>query len=645
MQEIQQLLKNVPKSQEELDALWATALDKAKNRVKNRIEELQLAIDREERIKKSKTVQNYNDAKLDELKSQLKEKQAEYDAAFPKEKSTLSDEQRLNQLINSKNKRLAKLEQQKIDKVYETNKKEGPDKSKFPELAKQIADLDAEIKKVNDEIKADETWKTHVEKKRLELAKKANQRRIDELKRRIEEKDFIVKKNPTPIDDELKQLRREKQKVADDYELAKYKYEQENRSPTQKGIDWILDVLTLPKSLKATLDLSAPLRQGATVLLSNPQIFWNSFIKMHGQAISNNIFEKSIDNIKKSDNYDLAQDSGLQITDPNSIDDRKKDDQFSVKLANKIPLFNKLNKGSERAYSGFLNNIRFSLFEQGVKELENAGIKYEDNPKMFKALASTVNNLTGRGKSADGNVGKFLNFILFSPRMITSRVLILHDLLRTDIPFNSPSRKMAAKSLLGTAVYIGLFNLLGTIASNASGDDDDKDRKPNFNPVATDFLKVRSKQTTFDPTAGYAPLIRTAARIATEKSINSSGRETDLSKSYGSTRFTPAFDFLENKLSPTISYLANVATHKNPDNKYEDISEAEWYDYITGLVAPLQAMQVAENFNDKDKFGKDFLEVMLGLYGIGVQQYDTSNKNKKDSRSSGKNSDSRGTER
>ena len=65
----------------------------------------------------------------------------------------------------SKNKRLAKLEQQKIDKVYEINKKEGPDKSKFPELAKQIADLDAEIKKVNDEIKADETWKTHVEKK------------------------------------------------------------------------------------------------------------------------------------------------------------------------------------------------------------------------------------------------------------------------------------------------------------------------------------------------------------------------------------------------------------------------------------------------------------------------------------------------
>ena len=633
MQEIQQLLKNAPKSQEELDALWATALDKAKNRVKNRIEELQLAIDKAEKINKSKNVQNYNDAKLDELKTQLKEKQAEYDAAFPKEKSTLSDEQRLNQLINSKKKRLEKLEKQKIDKIFETKKKDGPDKSKFPELAKQITDLDAEIKKVTDDIKADEAWKTHVEKKRLELAKKANQRRIDELKRRIEEKDFITKKNPTPIDDELKQLRREKHKVADDYELAKHKFELENRSRTEKAVDGILDVLTLPKSLKATLDLSAPLRQGATVMLSNPQIFWNSFIKMHGQAFNEKTFEDSIDEIMKSDNYTLAQDSGLQITDPASADERKQDDQFTVKLVNKIPIFNKLNQGSARAYSGFLNNIRFSLFEQGVKELEAAGYKYEDNPKMFKALASTVNNLTGRGKSADGITGKFLNFILFSPRMITSRVLLLHDLMRTDIPFNSPSRKMAAKSLLGTAVYIGLFNLLGTIASNALGDDDDKDRKPNFNPVATDFLKVRSKQTTFDPTAGYAPLIRTAARIAAEKSINSNGRETDLSKSYGSTRFTPAFDFLENKLSPTISYLANVATHKNPDNKYESASEAEWDDYITGLVAPLQVMQVAQNFNDKDKFGKDLLEVILGLYGIGVQQYSDTKKNNKKQKS------------
>ena len=74
-----------------------------------------------------------------------------------------------------------------------------------------------------------------------------------------------------------------------------------------------------------------------------------------------------------------------------------------------------------------------------------------------------------------------------------------------------------------------------------------------------------------------------------------------------------------------------MATQKS-NNKYENISEAEWYDYVTGLVAPLQAMQVADNFSDKDKFGKDLLEVVLVLYGIGVQQYETTGSGKGDSK-------------
>ena len=46
---------------------WTTALEKARTRVKNRIEELQLAIDKKEKINKQKNVQNYNDTELDHL--------------------------------------------------------------------------------------------------------------------------------------------------------------------------------------------------------------------------------------------------------------------------------------------------------------------------------------------------------------------------------------------------------------------------------------------------------------------------------------------------------------------------------------------------------------------------------------------------
>ena len=263
-----------------------------------------------------------------------------------------------------------------------------------------------------------------------------------------------------------------------------------------------------------------------------------------------------------------------------------------------------------------------------------AGYTFTDNPTMFKALATTINNLTGRGPSATGNTNKVLNFLLFSPKMLTSRIALIYDLIRTDIPLNSPSRKMAAKSLLGTITWVALFNVLGTMAANAFDDDDDDVLDGlNKNPIATDFAKVRDKQTTFDPTAGYAPLVRTLARIITEKSINASGKEKDLSKGYGQTRFSPFWDFMENKLSPIASYGLSLLTHKNPQNKFEDASKAEWNDYITPLFVPLQAMQLVENFNDKDSFGKDFIEVALGLYGIGVAQYDNTSKGNKNANS------------
>jgi len=71
-QEINQLLKNLPKTQEVISKLWATALDRTKTRISNKIEELQTAIDKKEAINKAKNVQSYDDADLDKLKEQLK---------------------------------------------------------------------------------------------------------------------------------------------------------------------------------------------------------------------------------------------------------------------------------------------------------------------------------------------------------------------------------------------------------------------------------------------------------------------------------------------------------------------------------------------------------------------------------------------
>lgn len=150
------------------------------------------------------------------------------------------------------------------------------------------------------------------------------------------------------------------------------------------------------------------------------------------------------------------------------------------------------------------------------------------------------------------------------------------------------------------------------------------DKYPNFNHLLTGLDFTPFNKDTPDNMARYIVFLYSKDCPLHKEKFAFEDRQLDALK----------------KFNIPITYLKIPEFAKN-----ESASEAEWYDYITGLVAPLQVMQVAQNFNDKDKFGKDFLEVMLGLYGIGVQQYDTSNKNKKDSRSSGKNSDSRGTAR
>jgi len=391
-------------------------------------------------------------------------------------------------------------------------------------------------------------------------------------------------------------------------------------------MDSIEEAFGLFKSIKATFDLSAPLRQGLPFLLSNPKLWLNSFVNMHKQAISSSNYKDNLKDIRQSKDYKLMQDSGLALMGVDGKQENKHDEQFSSKLVNNIPLYNKIYDFSARGYSGFMNNLSVGAFRQGAKELQNSGYTFEDNPEMFKALASVVNNSTGRGKSAQGKAGKLLNMIFFSPKMITSRFLMLHDLVRTDIPINSPSRKMAAMNLLGTAASVAVFNVLATAIKNAFDDDDEDNLLDglNFNPIHTDFTKVRAKDTVYDITAGFSQIIRTLARFITAKSINSKGDEKDLFKTYSETPLSPVSDFLLNKLSPLSSIIYNTSIRKSPFNRYKEFNQTTSGDVLRGILAPLSVDMLIDNAKDKDNFIKDLGEVALSFYGAGVMQYNNS---------------------
>ena len=318
--------------------------------------------------------------------------------------------------------------------------------------------------------------------------------------------------------------------------------------------------------------------------------------------------------------------AGLSITD---TDARlmAKEELFMSNLPKYIPIFNKAHSFSERAYSGFLNELRVNVFRDGVRELEKAGITFRENPKAYKDLARVINNATGRGKvTKDENVNKILNSIFFSPRMIVSRFGMITDMFSE----NPIVRRMAIKNMIGFTLYYGTMVTLSSLAvSKFSDDEDDEDAlKNSFNPLHTDFMKIRKGHTTYDLTAGFSQIFRTMARVMSGKRINSQNKEYNLDGSgyQRENRLSEIGRFLSNKFSPSARVIISTLLNKHPTDYYGKLEDATIKDYLEALLIPMSLEQAYELYtNDEIKASEAFLMTLLATYGVGVQQESSSN--------------------
>jgi N12 class adenine-specific DNA methylase len=618
---INEKLKEIQKSDEVLESEWKSALDKLKTRYKKRIEDLKAQIDAKEKTIKEKNVIKLDDDAL-KLKTELSEVLKAYKEMFGN--NELSAEARIKMREKALKKQIADT-QNRIEYIKEKGKdveKKKPSKVE----SDLITTLEQDLAKEKKELLELQKTKGLIDKKKIELAKARVEKQIAEYERRIKEKDFSKKeKYVLPFDEELNKAKLAKYHAKKEFDTLFYREELKNRSMQRVIYDFILDLINTPKSLKATLDLSAPLRQGATLLLSNNKEFRKAFIEMHKMAKNRDYYDNFLADLENAKDYILIKDSGLVITD---VDGKLevKEETFMLGLANKIPILKIFNKASERGYSGFLNSLRVGVFRDGVEQLKKAGITFENNPKAYKALANFVNNATGRGElTTSEGTNKLLNTLFFSPRMITSRIGMIYTLFDPDAPM--VVKKMSAKSLASFALYVSVVNVLGTILVNALDDDDDDDElkdKLNKNPLATDFLKVKYDDTRYDITAGYSTIIRTLARFIKGERINSQGKikELDGSGYYGETRWSEIGAFFSNKFAPTTRVLYNVSTGKHPEDYYKTIDDATTKDYLKALFVPIGVESLYEDITDKEKeelkIATDFL---LNFYGVSVQKY------------------------
>lgn len=476
------------------------------------------------------------------------------------------------------------------------------------ERNRKITELRSKIKSLKRDLINGKSIDGEPVNKKVESLKKRLQAQIAELEDKLSKGDYAKepKKDPIKLDREAQELKDKLIKLKQEREIRLLQQEYANRTKAQKAKDLGIEILNVPRTIMASIDFSAPLRQGIIATISHPKIASMAFREMFRQAFSQKRFDRWFYDLRESPTYDVMEKSGLYIADPHDPKLSAKEEQFMNNLAEKIPFIGKLIKGSERAYVSYLNKMRADLFIKGMQAFEAEGKTLSNSEQLYKDLSSFINNATGRGKMAKvlEDSAPLLNAAFFSPRLMASRINLLNLLYYGKL---SPEiRKMAMKDV-GAFLTFGLSLL--ALAGLAGADIEKDPRSPNF-------LKIKVGDTTYDIWGGFqqylvelSQLVRGETKSATTGEIRSlSGKEFPFK-----TRGDDIQSFVRGKLAPVPAATMNLLTGKKVTGERTDAVKE-----LTGMIMPLMAKDAYEAFSKEGVLG-GFATLIPATFGVGVQ--------------------------
>lgn len=377
----------------------------------------------------------------------------------------------------------------------------------------------------------------------------------------------------------------------------------------------LVEMAGLAKSLKSTLDLSAPLRQGL-FLIHRPE-YWRAFGEMFKYAWDEKYFDAAQSYLRDRPLYDLGVRSGLELT---GIDGRfgPFEEAFMTNMARYIPLTGM----SERAYVGFLNYLRAETFDSMVYDARRLGLP---PVKVAPQIAKFVNTFTGRG-SLDysptfrrlgseklrlganfGNLEKVateLNVGIFSPKLQSSRLRILNPYTYVDPKTDPFIRKEAIKGLAAT---LGLATTAASLGMLMGG-------TVSMKMDDSDFLKVRFGNTRLDFLGGAQQYAVLLARVA--KGL------------YNGEDVMPIiYRFMESKTSPIASLGTKILHGKKayePGGVAGLLMDKGYINKPTAQLINTYSFMFVDDLIDVYRMDPDILPYVAvpGLFGAGVQTYE-----------------------
>jgi hypothetical protein len=335
-------------------------------------------------------------------------------------------------------------------------------------------------------------------------------------------------------------------------------------------------------------------------MVTRPE-FWKAAPKMASYLFSKKSYNALMQDIYTRPSYHLMEEHGLAFSDLGS-DLTRREENFASDIAKKIPGI----KASERVYSGFLNKLRADVFDSMLRDFRKAGFNPNDEPELLRDAAKYINDATGRG-----NLGRFtkygpaMNALLFSPRLMASRINLIKGALTGFHGYHPQVRKQAIRDLAG---FGGVVSTTLALASMAGADIE-------TDPRSTDFAKIKDGNTRHDILAGFQQYIRLAAQLATGEKKTIAGDVQELGKGFGKpTRLDQVITFFRTKGSPVATFVADYLDGQNVVGEPFEVQKA-----LLERLTPMSINGFKEAYDDQGFEG--IVKSLDSLFGIGVQTY------------------------
>jgi diguanylate cyclase (GGDEF)-like protein len=514
-----------------------------------------------------------------------------------------------------------------LEKQLRTGEK--PTKAEPPEPNAEVQRLTAirdDLRAQLDAIEEQANPRKSPEQRFQERTAKSLQKRADEIRERIRVGDYSKHTRPPPkaLSEANEKAKFELAKLKAEFAQHQFLEEMKARSPLKKVLGTGIETMNLARAVMTSLDLSAVLRQGGFIVLGHPIRGAKSLVPSLKAFASEQAQFAADEEITSRANFPLYKKAGLELTEHNNHLPSKMEEAFMSRWIDRVPTLagGGLLRGSQRAYTTFLNKLRADSFDAMAASL---GAKEALTHEEAKAIANFINVATGRGKLGKNNQGAVgLNSVFFAPRLVASRF----NLLAGQPMYAGSMRTRAqvaveyARFLTGVAAVIGLGSLAHDPADG---------KFVELDPRSADFLKMKFGDTYVDPLTGLAQVTTFLAReITGEKMtgggditpIRNAGRWTNLFSDYpdyhkvgfgADDSYTIATRFARTKLAPIPGTVVNLMVGSDVVGNPVTPGSA-----IAGLVTPLSLQNVKEIMTEHGVAEGTAIE-MLNLLGMGVQ--------------------------